>query len=267
MTLLSTMSKSTPISAFVICLNEERNIRRCLESLTWCSELIVIDSGSTDRTLEICKEFGAVVFYNKWNGFKVQKQFGLDRCKHEWCISLDADEEVSPELRDEIISTVNAPQRKDYNGFELLRVVFHLGKWWRKGGWYPEFRLRLVRKSATVWGGDDPHDHALVTGKIGRLKGELRHYTHTDLSDQIRSMNNFSSIAARSLRGRGGRFSLHKLILNPVARFLKFYILRKGYLEGVPGLIVGVLEGYYAFLKYAKLWEEQHARSESHPGK
>lgn len=246
------------ISAFVICLNEERNIRRCLESLAWCNELIVIDSGSTDKTLEICDELGVKVLFNPWSGYRDQKQFGLNQCSNEWCLSLDADEVVSSELAQEIPMVLSASGNSAVNGFELLRVVFHLGRWWRKGGWYPEYRLRLVRKDKTVWGGDDPHDHAIVAGETRRLRGELLHYTHTDLADQIRSMNNFSSIAARSIIAKGGRFSLLKLLANPVARFLKFYFLRKGYREGMPGFIVAVLEGYYAFLKYAKVWELRH---------
>jgi glycosyltransferase involved in cell wall biosynthesis len=230
-------------------------MRRCLESVQWCDEIVVIDSGSTDKTLEICREFTGRIYERPWPGFVAQKQFGLEQCRGEWILNLDADEEVSPELKDEILRTIGGDKAKEFNGYLLSRVVFYLNRWWRKGGWYPEYRLRLCRRSATIWGGKDPHEKATVTGKTKRLKGELRHYTYVDMAHQIRSLNNYSSTAARSMFENGKRASLLKLLLNPPARFFKFYLVKRGFREGLPGFIVALLESYYVFMKYAKLWE------------
>jgi glycosyltransferase involved in cell wall biosynthesis len=261
------MTASLPrISAFVVCCNEERNIRRCLESIAWCDEIVVIDSGSTDRTLEICREFNTRIYERPWPGFVAQKQFGLEQCRGEWILNLDADEEVSPELRMEIERVITNPTAQNFNGFLLSRVVFYLNRWWRKGGWYPEYRLRLCRRTATTWGGKDPHEKATVTGRTRRLEGELRHYTYTDMAHQVRSLHNYSSTAARSMYANGKHASLVNLLLNPPARFLKFYMLKRGYREGLPGLIVALLESYYVFLKYAKLWELSHPPPPSAPG-
>lgn len=247
------MGAPVPVSAFIICCNEERNIRRCLESVRWCDEIVVVDSGSTDGTPEICREYTDKVVYHPWEGFVAQKRFALQQCRNEWCLNLDADEEVSPELAKEIQHTLasHPPQA----GFELSRVVFHLGKWWRRGGWYPEYRLRLVRRSKTTWAGTDPHERAEVDGSTARLGGELRHYTYTSLADQMRALNSFTSTSAESLFKAGRRASLIAVLTRPIARFIKFYLLRRGFLEGSEGLVVAVIEAFYAFLKYAKLWE------------
>lgn len=245
------------VSAFVVCCNEEQNIRRCLESIKWCDEIVVVDSGSTDQTLAICNEYSAKVFRRPWPGFVEQKRFALQQCSSDWVLNIDADEEISPELRQEIeeILSDNSAGDRSCVGYYLPRVVFHLGRWWRKGGWHPEYRLRFSRRANTSWGGDDPHEKALVDGPTKRLHGELRHYTYTSLSDQVRSLNSHSSTAARSLCDNGVRFSLAALLLRPLSRFARFYLLKKGYREGLAGLIVGILEAYYVFLKYAKLWE------------
>ena len=249
------------ISAFIVCCNEERKIRRCLESIAWCDEIVVVDSGSTDQTLSICREYTDRIFQRPWPGFVEQKRYALEQCRSEWALNIDADEEVSPELRTDIEgilanddpSNVNA-----FNGYELSRVVFFLGRWWRKGGWYPEFRLRLCRRTRTDWGGEDPHERALVEGAIGRLKGELRHYTYANLADQVRSLNSLSTAAAATLHRHGRRSSLLVILSRPIGRFFKFYVLKRGFREGVAGVLVAIFESAYVFLKYAKLWELEH---------
>ena len=247
------------VSAFVICKNEERNIRRCLESVKWCHEIVVIDSGSTDETLSICREYTDKIHVRNWPGYVEQKRFGLAQCSEEWVLNLDADEEVSRELRDAILEAVSDRRDwvKDINGYEINRVVFYLGRWWRRGGWHPEYRLRLVRRSAAAWGGDDPHERAEVSGRTAKLKGELRHYTYTDINSHLNSLNALSNVAARTMFDKGKRASTLNILVNPVMRFLKFYFLRRGFLEGFAGLVVAHLEAYYVFLKYVKLWELQ----------
>lgn len=244
------------ISCFVVCCNEEAHIARCLASVVkWCSEVVVIDSGSTDSTVEIARSMGVRLVHEKWAGFVEQKRFGLTLCSGEWVINLDADEEVSPELAVEIQQAIQASSPSQ-SGFELNRVVFFLRRWWRVGGWYPEYRLRVLRRDAAIWGGTNPHEKAKVTsGSVSRLSGELRHYTYDDIADQIRTLNSHSTSAARSLLAGGYRFAISDLIFRPLARFVKFYALKGGYKEGLAGFIVAVHEAAYVFIKYAKAWE------------
>lgn len=243
------------ISAFIICNNEKQHIRRCLNSVRWCDEIVaVVDNKSNDGTYEICCELADKVLRKEWEGFVKQKAFGLKECQGEWVLNLDADEEVSPELREEIINSINK-NTPGINGYFLLRVVFHLDRWWRTGGWFPEYRLRLCRKSATTWTGRDPHERAEVEGKTQRLKGELRHYTYEDLADQTRTLNRFSSSAAETMASRGDRASIGRMIIHPLVRFTKFFLIKGGWREGTAGFIVAMMESYYVFLKYAKLWE------------
>lgn len=213
-----------------------------------------MDSGSTDRTLEIARQYSVKVLHNTWAGFLAQKRFGLAQCQGDWVLNIDADEEVSPELAAEIRAAISEPGLQ-LCGFELLRVVFYLGKWWRKGGWYPEYRLRVLRRSTASWGGEDPHEHAIVDGPTRRLRGELRHYTYDSIFDQVRSLNSHSSVAAQSLHRKGAQSSVTKILSRPVGRFLKFYLVKKGFLEGIRGLFVALMEAVYVFLKYLKLWE------------
>lgn len=247
----------TGISAFIVCKNEAASIERCLASLSWCDEIVVVDSGSTDATLEICRRHDARIAYREWTGYVEQKSHALSLCTQPWILNLDADEEVSPELRDEILSMLarDAGGGVRQEGFELLRVVFYLGRWWRKGGWHPERRLRLARRECVTWHGEEPHEHARVRGAVGRMRGELRHYTYRDIADHMARLNAHSSAAARALHAKGVRSGLVNLLLKPKARFFKFYLLRRGFREGLPGLLVGIMEAFYVYLKYFKLWE------------
>jgi glycosyltransferase involved in cell wall biosynthesis len=249
------------ISAFIVCCNEERQIRRCLESVKWCDEIVVVDSGSTDATLEICREYTAKIYHRAWEGYVIQKRFALEQCSSDWVLNIDADEEVSPELQREIQAILvadTAPARPEIHGYYLNRVVYFLQRWWRKGGWYPEYRLRLCRRAVTTWGGEDPHEKAFVRGATKRCVGELFHYSFTDLTDYVRRLNTLSANAAHTLIKKGRSGSLINIILHPLARFFKFYVSKRGFREGTAGLIVATIEAYSAFLKYAKVWELQN---------
>lgn len=257
------MSKTTPqvpVSAFIICMNEASQIGRCLESVSWCQEIVVVDSGSTDATLEICRQYTDKILVRKWTGYVEQKRFALEQCSCPWVLNIDADEQVSKELKEEIISVINndVSSRILEDGFYISRVVYYMNRWWRNGGWYPEYRLRLCRKAKTTWGGTDPHEKAIVHGNTRKLVGELYHYTYHDLYDQITRLNKFSSSAADSLLTKKYTTTVFELLIRPIFRFIKFYFFRFGYRDGIAGLIVALLEAYYVFLKYAKVWENQN---------
>jgi glycosyltransferase involved in cell wall biosynthesis len=252
-------SHRASISAFIVCCNEERQIRRCLESVKWCDEIIIIDSGSKDRTIDICREYTEKILHRQWQGYVLQKRFALEQCASEWVLNIDADEEVSPELQREIkgiLASDSTPTQRSINGYHINRVVFFLSRWWRKGGWYPEYRLRLCRRSFTTWGGEDPHEKAAVLGATARCASELHHYSFTDLSDYVRRMNTLSSNATATLRRRGSRPNIFAITLRPLARFFKFYVQKRGYREGIAGFVVATVEAYAVMLKYAKLWED-----------
>ncbi|MCB0339594.1 MAG: glycosyltransferase, partial [Bdellovibrionales bacterium] len=247
------------ISAFIICFNEENNIRAALESIKWCDEIIIVDSGSTDRTLEICREYNAKIYQRAWPGHSAQKLFALGKCSNPWALNIDADEEVSLELRSEIVKIL-ADQKNhpsEIRGYLIPRVVHFLDRWWDKGGWHPEYRLRLFQPQVTSWGGIDPHEKAFINGKTGKLRGHLYHYTYETIEDQIKTLNNHSSISAKSMSRTGRRSCLVNLIFNPLVRFLIFYVFKLGFREGTAGLIMAVNEAFCTFLKYAKLWELQ----------
>lgn len=264
------MTQSAPpratVSAFIVCCNEERQIRRCLESLTWCDEIIIVDSGSNDRTLEICREFTSNISHRTWSGYVEQKRHALSLCSGTWVLNLDADEEVSPELAAELqdILRQDSIGQIAHNGYYLNRVVFFLNRWWRKGGWYPEYRLRFCRRSATTWGGEDPHEKASVTGTTQRCRGELFHYSFADLTDYARRLNTLASNAATTMQRKGVRHSSLNIIFRPLARFFKFYITKRGFREGVAGLVVALIEAYGVLLKYSKLWELTMTSSTQH---
>ena len=263
------------ISAFIIAFNEEDQIEACVRSVLFCDEVLVIDSFSTDRTVEIAKALGARVVQRAWPGYREQKAYGLASSTHEWVLNLDADERVTPALQQEILDVLKEQKRRrdagkevgtEVAGYYINRVVFYLGRWWRLGGWYPEYRMRFFRKSTVTWGGIDPHEKPIVEGRTSYLKGELEHYTYHNLDEQFQRLHSLSTLAAREDFKRGKRASLFKLIVNPLLRVLKFYVVKKGYREGQAGLIVAVAEGYYTFMKYAKLWEHEFNERLSAPG-
>lgn len=247
------------VSAFVVCCNEERNIRRCLDSIAWCDEIIVVDSGSTDKTLDIVSEYTDKIYHRQWTGHSEQKQFALDHCTKEWVVNIDSDEEVSTELKAQLLRILSLPEakRNAIPGYVICRMVYFLDRWWDRGGWFPEYRMRFFLRKNTRWGGVNPHEKAIVKGKCRKLSEPIFHYTYRDFGHQIDTLNKHSSLSAECLYRDGKRCHLHNFVLNPLFRFFKFYILKSGFREGVPGLIVAGIEASYTFFKYIKLWELQ----------
>jgi glycosyltransferase involved in cell wall biosynthesis len=245
------------ISACVTTFNEERNIRRCLASLRWCDEIVVVDSFSTDRTVELCREFTERVYQNPWLGYIGQKNLIRKMASHPWILFVDADEEISPELRDEIQAEL-AAHGDAFAGYQFPRMVNYIGKWIRHGEWYPDVKLRLFLKDRGRSGGQEPHDQVFVNGPVKTLRGHLWHYTYDDMHDHLETMNRFSSITAQEKFRAGSRFRWGDFLLRPPFRFLKAYFMRRGFLDGKRGFIIALISAFGVCMKYAKLWELEH---------
>ncbi|MCC6276536.1 MAG: glycosyltransferase family 2 protein [Oligoflexia bacterium] len=250
-----------PLSLVIITLNEAHNLRRCIESVPMASEIIVVDSESQDDTIAIAQSLGARVTIQKFLGYRKQKQMAHDLATQPWVLSLDADEALSPEAQKEISQWVSAHAEVD--GVEFPRVSFHLGRWIRHGGWYPDRQLRLYRKNKARWLGGEVHERVEVDGHVVRSKSEIQHFVFRDLSDQIDTNNEFSSLGARDLFSRNRPFRLWRLILKPVGKFFECYIWKAGFLDGAPGFIIALGAAQSLFLKYAKLWELEKFNSTS----
>ena len=248
------------ISVCIICGNEEDNIERCLKSVMWADEVLVVDSFSTDRTPEIARRYTPHVVQQKWLGYIGQKKFIADLAKGPWILFVDADEEISPSLREEIERKFAKPLPAGVHGFDCPRLVSYLGRWIRHGDWYPDTKLRLFKKAFGECGGKEPHDRIYVTGDVRRLRSPLFHYTYVDIEDQLATINRFSTISARTHDEEGRRISVGGLVFRPVYRFIRGYIFKRGFLDGVPGLIVAMNVAFGTFSKYAKLWELHHIK-------
>ncbi|MBP7829457.1 MAG: glycosyltransferase family 2 protein [Kiritimatiellae bacterium] len=242
------------ISACVICFNEERKIRRCLASLAWCDEIIVMDSFSTDQTPAICREYTERFYQHEWLGYIAQRNMVRDLALHPWILYLDSDEEVSPALREEILAEFERGT-DPFVGYEFPRQVYYIGRWIRHGEWYPDVKLRLFRKSRGRTEGIEPHDTVVVKGPVKRLKGPVWHYTYDDLRDHMDTANRFSTISAQQKFVQEVPFRWLDLFFRPPFHFIKGYFLRAGFLDGMHGFIIAVISAYAAFAKYAKLWE------------
>ncbi|MBE7437721.1 MAG: glycosyltransferase family 2 protein [Spirochaetales bacterium] len=243
------------LAAVIITFNEERNIHDCIASVhDFCDEIIVLDSGSTDRTREIAGSFPKVKFsVHPFDGHIEQKNRAMALAVSDWLFCLDADERVSPDLSRSIQEFCRSEKG---SMARVRRLTYHLGRPIRHGGWY-NARIRLLRRGSGLWGGENPHDEIIPQGK-GRpllLEGDLVHYSFLDLSDQIQTINKFSSIVAFTRKGKGRSFRLGKLLLKPPAKFLEMYLFKAGFLDGMPGFIIAVASAFSTFLKWAKLYE------------
>ncbi len=259
-----------PISLVIITLNEEKGIARAIESASFCSDIVVLDSGSTDNTCQIARELGARVFLEEWRGFRDQKQRATDLALHDWVLSLDGDEAVSSELREEIKSLLNTWARGEsqghfnIDGFRMPRLTWNLGRWIRHGGWYPDYQLRLYNRTRAKWVGGQVHEHVRAE-RVERLKAPLLHYPFPRHADQVATNNRYSGLGAEALDSKGEKFQLLKLIFKPYSKFLETYFIKRGFLDGLPGFIIAVGAAYSIFLKYAKLWEMQNLKKEEKP--
>jgi glycosyltransferase involved in cell wall biosynthesis len=250
------------ISACVMTYNEEGNIRRCLESLTWCDEIVILDSFSTDRTVEICLEFTRNVHQHEWLGYIGQRNLIRTMANHDWVLFLDADEVVSPELHAALEAQFDKLIER-YVGFAFPRLVFYLGRWIRHGSWYPDYNLRLFRKEKGRSGGAEPHDTVFIDGPTMHIRHPILHYTYNDITDHVNTMNRFSSISAQSMHDRGRRFHWVDLLFRPAWSFFKGFVLRLGFIDGWRGFLIATVNAFGVAMKYAKLreirWIEKHS--------
>lgn len=245
------------LTALVITADEERNIRDCLSTLSFADEIVVVDSGSADKTARIAaEEFGARVFVNPWPGYGAQKNFGMDRATGDWILVVDADERVTPELRMEISAVLSGAGVGGPEAFQVPRKNFQYGRWIAHGGAYPDWQLRLFRKGKARYNDVEVHENMIVEGAVGYLRSPFLHYTERDTSERIAKLDRYTTLSARERRKRWrGRTGWSHLLLHPAATFFKFYVLKRGYRDGVPGFVYGASGAFYTFLKYAKLEE------------
>ena len=248
------------LSGVIITYNEERNISRCLASLRdVCDEILVLDSFSTDQTEAICRTFGVRFEQHPFEGHIQQKNEALQRASHPWVLSLDADEALSPALKEAILALKkNEPQA---GGFSMNRLTNYCGKWIHHSGWYPDIKLRLVYKTDAYWGGINPHDELLLKGNLPKqhLKGDLLHYSYYTKEDHYKQIAYFSEIASKELFARKIKTALPLIILKVAAQFMKSYLFKLGFLDGIAGWHIATRSAYATYLKYTllrQLWQD-----------
>jgi glycosyltransferase involved in cell wall biosynthesis len=250
------------LSVAIITYNEEANIRRTLESVKWADEIVVVDSGSTDRTTSICREYTDKVMHQDWLGFAQQKNAAIGKTSGDWVLSLDADEPVEPALAEEIRTIIASPEARD--GYRIPRKTFFLGEQIRHGGWYPDYNLRLFKKGKGTFEERHVHEAIKVRGTLGCTQHAILHYAYPDLSSYMASINKYSSLSVEVMEKKGitgFTGSMAAILFHPVYTFVLKYVLRLGFLDGKHGLVLNLFHAYYVFAKYAKAWERKVSRS------
>jgi glycosyltransferase involved in cell wall biosynthesis len=240
------------VSAILITCNEASNIEAALASLAWADERIVVDSGSTDGTVERARALGARVEHREWTTYAEQKTHAGTLARNDWLFSLDADERVTPALADSIAATVQA--MPEAAGFRVARVTHYLGRAIRCTDWYPDWQVRLYDRRRARWTPVSVHESVAVDGPVGTLQGELTHHAYRDLSHHLQKMDRYTTLAAQAMHTRGVRTGPLRLAALPLVAFLRNYVLRRGFTAGTAGLVVSAMNSYYVFLKFAKLW-------------
>lgn len=249
------------LSVTLITHNEAGHIAAALESVAWADERIVVDSGSTDDTVAIARGLADRVEVRPWQGYAEQKNYAASLARHDWILSIDADERVSGPLADEIRGVLaTEPERC---GYRVPRATYYLGRWIRSTDWWPDWQLRLYDRRAGKWARVHVHESVRIPGVPGRLRGELLHYPYRDISDHLQTIDRYTTLASGELYARGRRSGALRIALHPALAFLRNYVLRGGFRQGTAGLTVSMINSYYVLLKYAKLWERQLAATDA----
>jgi glycosyltransferase involved in cell wall biosynthesis len=238
------------ITATIITLDEERNIARAIESLRCVDEILIVDSGSTDRTVELARNLGARIIEANWRGYSAQKNWAAEQAANEWVLSLDADEALSEALEAEIWNLKKTgPQ---YDAYTMPRLARYLGRWILHSGWYPDRKIRLYRRDKASFTGDFVHESVTVTGRVGALENNILHFTCESLSEHMKTLDRYTTLAAQELAARKVSVPLSRLIVDPAWTFVKTYLIQRGFLDGFEGLTIAHMAALYTFLKYSK---------------
>jgi glycosyltransferase involved in cell wall biosynthesis len=241
------------LSVTIITRDEAGPVVAALESVSWADELIVVDSMSTDETVQLARQFTPRVVVREWPGYVLQKNYAASLASHDWILSLDADELVTPALAEEIRATLaGVPGCAAYR---MPRVAWHLGRWIRTTDWYPDYQLRLYDRRLARWTGQYVHEAVTVDGRVGALRHELQHFPFRGIAEHLDTINRYTTDAARQMHESGGRAGLIQLAGHPPLAFLRNYIAKGGIRDGATGLVISAMNAYYVFLKFAKLWE------------
>jgi glycosyltransferase involved in cell wall biosynthesis len=238
------------ITATIITLNEERNIARAIESLRCADEILIVDSGSVDRTVELAENLGARVLEAGWRGYAGQKNLATDQAAHDWILSLDADETLSEALEAEIWNVKKTGP--EFDGYTMPRLARYLGRWIYHSGWYPDRKVRLYDRRKAKWVGDFVHESVEVQGRLGHLKGNLLHFTCDSLSEHVKTLDRYTTLAAQELVAQKVKVPLTKLIVDPAWTFVSTYFFKRGFMDGPEGLTIAQMAAFYVFLKYSK---------------
>ncbi|MBI4964116.1 MAG: glycosyltransferase family 2 protein [Desulfomonile tiedjei] len=248
------------LSLVIIAKNEADRIGDLLQSCPIADEVLVVDSGSTDGTVDVARSFGARVIHQEWLGYVAQKQMAMETASSEWILSMDADEALSQESVAEILRALENVE-PEVQAFSMPRMSRYLNRWIKHGGWYPDRKVRLIRRGSGLWAGDALHDRLEVNGRVERLQHPILHYVYRDISDQVKTINNFSTVDVH-YRGMRGPGYVVLGLLHAVGKFLECAVWKLGLLDGIPGLIIAVNSAFYVFLKHAKSWELSLPRDE-----
>jgi glycosyltransferase involved in cell wall biosynthesis len=246
------------LTVTVITRNEAANVAAALESVAWADEIVVVDAHSTDETVAIAGRFTDRVVARTWDGYVDQKNHAAGLATHDWILSLDADERATPELRQEILGVLAGDPPAQ--GYRIPRVSYYLGRWIRTTDWYPDYQLRLYDRRYARWAGRFVHESVEVGGRVGRLRSDLQHYPYRDIAHHVQTIDRYTTLAARQLAERGRRAGLLDIAARPPLAFLRNYVVRGGFRDAGPGLVVSLLNSYYVLLKFAKLWESTRSR-------
>jgi glycosyltransferase involved in cell wall biosynthesis len=245
------------ISAKVNVYNEEENIIAVCETVKWADEIVVVDSNSTDRTVELARQYTDRIFNREFRGYKDKHEFSDAQTTGDWIFWIDADERVTPELSTAIEEVRQRDPATLPDGFRIARRAHYLNRWIKHSGWYPDYQLRLYRKAASYWDGVSPHETARVRGRVETLQGELLHFTKQDLSKHHRMIDSYTTLAADYRYDHGTRAGWSDLLFRPFFAFVTTYILKQGCRDGIHGFIIAIFTAYGVFLRYAKIWEKE----------
>ncbi len=243
-----------PLSVTIITKNEEANIGRCLESVKWADEIVVVDSGSTDSTIEICQRYNCKIIKTEWLGFGPTKHLAVEHASHDWIFSIDSDEQVTPELHHQIVQLFSS--EPTHNSYRIKRASFYLGQRIKYSGWNSDYPVRIFNKKYGQFNNKPVHESVEVPGERGTLRGPLLHYTYPTVSSHIAKMNRYSDLSADDAVAHGKKSSVTGAVCRGLAKFVKMYVIKRGFLDGTAGFILAKNSAFGVYLKYLKIWQQ-----------